>query len=68
MVMMMGAGLPLGGTDSAGEQYSRCRPVTRTIDPAGEQQCTWIEGGPCGGDAGRPVLPLLMMVGWLFLD
>jgi hypothetical protein len=29
MGMVMGAGLPLGGrTDTAGEQYSGCRPVT----------------------------------------
>ncbi len=30
MVMVMGAGLPLGGgTDTAGEQYSGCRPASK---------------------------------------
>jgi hypothetical protein len=46
MVMMMGAGLPLGGIDSAGEQYSGCRPASKGTSVF--QLCLLVAGDCCG--------------------
>jgi hypothetical protein len=46
--MVMGAGLPLGGgvTDTAGEQYSGCRPASKGTSVY--RLCLFVAGDCCG--------------------